>query len=119
MRSIAPIHCLGRRVTYYDAWGVAIATPPVAVLIVCVSTAVSRMLGLLRAASKTQGGSLSAVMKKRVVFVLWLVHPGVSGALLQFFNCETIQGTTYLKRDHSLECYDKTWNGLFAVAVLA
>eukprot|EP00937_MAST-01D_sp_MAST-1D-sp2_P005194 g5194.t1 len=118
MRSIAPMHCLGYDFSFYDAWAVSLATPLLAMLIVAVYTVLSRTFGYLLSAPDG-GVSLAVLLKKRFVFIMWLVYPGTSGMILQFFNCESVAGVWYLKRDYSIECYDKKWYALLPIAVLS
>eukprot|EP00937_MAST-01D_sp_MAST-1D-sp2_P000397 g397.t1 len=113
-RSIAPIHCLGRTFSFYDAWGVALATPPLAAILVAVYTLALSAAGKLRRGSAT----VAEIVKKRIAFVCWLVYPGVTAMVLQFFNCNEVEGVSYLDRDYSLECYDSKWNALLPVSIV-
>eukprot|EP00937_MAST-01D_sp_MAST-1D-sp2_P004610 g4610.t1 len=75
----------------------------------------------LDAAGKLRKGDahVTDIAKKRVAFVCWLVYPGVTAMVLQFYNCNEVDGVTYLDRDYSLQCYDSTWNGLLPASLVS
>eukprot|EP00947_MAST-08B_sp_MAST-8B-sp1_P000611 g611.t1 len=65
-----------------------------------------------------------------MILIILLVHPTLSGYALNFFNCKFVeelggedslnglQGNWYMTADFSLRCYDATYNGMLALAIL-
>eukprot|EP00947_MAST-08B_sp_MAST-8B-sp1_P001648 g1648.t1 len=64
------------------------------------------------------------------ILCILLVHPTLSGYALNFFNCRFVEeldgsetlngrhGSWYMTADFSLRCYDTTYNGMLALAIL-
>lgn len=43
-------------------------------------------------------------------FLLFLVYPSLSATILRLYICTTIEGTSYLVADMTVQCHTSTWN---------
>merc|ERR1712100_549626 len=54
---------------------------------------------------------------KGVSFIAFLMYPGLSTRLFQFFKCREMQGSFYLEADYRVQCYEGSWNAMMILAI--
>jgi len=59
--------------------------------------------------SKLRRKKYRLLFYKAIIFTLFLIYPAVSRQVISFFNCETINGKSFLVADFHLECYTNRW----------
>lgn len=70
--------------------------------------------------SSSSGNTALSAPLRLVLFVFLLLYPYISALLVQFFQCQEIDGVFYLVADYSSRCYDSAWKRMLIVeSVLA
>jgi hypothetical protein len=102
--------CLRPNMSYYSIFnGYTLGTAALAALALATMAAgvpaqalLARFVGAEEAVARR--GRFNAACLSRLVVLLYLVFPGVSGMVISAFACDDINGTRYLQADYRRDC---------------
>lgn len=116
------IQCLTHKYTFLDTFLFSVTTPLI-LIAVALALCWSRHVYLT---STQPAEELKNVLKenrnlfrKAVIFMLYLIYPGVSATILTVFKCDDVAGTWYLHVDQRVVCFEDTWNQHALIAAVA
>jgi len=103
---------------YYDKLLVFCCVPIVA--IVAILSIYFIPLSLKHRQDRTELKMIRKKSWKILLYILFLIYPTCSSAVLRTFVCKEITGTNYLLADFTVHCYDARWNSyaVFAAAMI-
>lgn len=121
MRTV-DIQCMASDYTFLDTFMVSITTPLGFIALAVVMWILRRFYLVATETAEELENALRLNQNffiKLIIFMLYLIYPGVSATILQVFKCTEVVGVWFLTADQRVQCFDDNWNSYAMIAVLA